>query len=179
MPKTHVPHPELYPHVMRAMTSHGLLLGSYDADKKANLMTIGWGLMGSVWGIPIWTVLVRPSRYTYQCIEHSGCFTVNVPGDELGMACAVCGSRSGRDTDKIAQAKLSVTAGKHVLAPVVTQCPVTYECQVVHASDILPDKLTGEILSGSYLDGDYHRIYYGKILGVHVAPDAIAILGGK
>ena len=60
-----------YASVMRAMTSGGLLLGSYDAGGMPNIMTIGWGAIGSIWGIPVWTVLVRPSRHTYRCIEHS------------------------------------------------------------------------------------------------------------
>ena len=172
MADSSVPHPELYTDVMRAMTGRGLLLGSYDAAGRANLMTIGWGTLGNVWGIPVWTVLVRPSRYTYQCIEHSACFTVNVPCEDLGMACAICGSRSGRDADKLAQAGLTAVKGGHVLAPVVKECPLVYECQVVHSTDVLPEKLTGEILSGAYMDGDYHRIYFGKILGVHVSADA-------
>ena len=172
MGKLSVPHPELFKDIMQAMTSRGLLLGSYDANGRANLMTIGWGTLGSVWGIPIWTVLVRPSRYTYQCIEHSACFSVNVPCEELGMACAICGSRSGRDTDKLAEAKLRADKGKHVLAPVIKECPLVYECQVVHSTDVLPEKLTGEIISGAYMDGDYHRIYFGKVLGVNVSADA-------
>jgi flavin reductase (DIM6/NTAB) family NADH-FMN oxidoreductase RutF len=167
---------DFFPQVMRAMTSRGLLLGSYDAHGKANLMTIGWGCLGSIWGIPIWTVLVRPSRYTHSCIEHSACFSVNVPGEDLAMACAICGSRSGRDVDKLAEVQLTAEKGAYVLAPVVKECPIVYECQVVHSNDILPEKLTGEILSGAYMDGDYHRVYYGKILGMHVAPDAAAKL---
>ena len=66
--------------VMRVMTSRGLLLAAYDASGRANAMTIGWGTLGSIWGMPLWIVLVRPSRYTHACIEHADCFAVNVPG---------------------------------------------------------------------------------------------------
>ena len=103
--------------VMKALTSRGLLLGSYDAASKANLMTIGWGSLGSIWGLPMWVVLVRPSRYTYRCIEHTGCFTVNVPSEALGRACATCGTKSGRDIDKFAACKLDVEKSEYVLAP--------------------------------------------------------------
>ncbi|MCD6365128.1 MAG: flavin reductase family protein, partial [Planctomycetes bacterium] len=85
--------------VMTKLTSGGLLLGSYDAAGKANIMTIGWGSLGSIWGIELWTVLVRPSRHTFKNIEHTGCFSVNVPADDLSMACATCGTLSGRNTD--------------------------------------------------------------------------------
>ena len=79
MSKQRIDYADHYAAVMRAMTGNGLLLGSYDSVGKANIMTIGWGAVGSVWGLPMWVVLVRPSRYTYHCIEHSKSFTVNVP----------------------------------------------------------------------------------------------------
>ncbi|MFP4054178.1 MAG: flavin reductase family protein, partial [Phycisphaerae bacterium] len=139
-------------------------------------MTIGWATLGSVWGVPSWMVFVRPSRYTFNCIEHSGCFTVNVPTDEWALACAVCGSQSGRDVDKFEETGLTPGRSGSVLAPVVEECPVVYECQVIHSSDVLPNKLTDEILSGSYRDGDFHRVYVGKILRAEAAPDAADLL---
>jgi len=165
--------------VMDTLKSPGLLLGSYDAAGKPNVMTIGWGSIGTIWGIDVWTVLVRPSRYTYQCIEHSGCFTVNVPSEEMAMHCATCGSRSGRDMDKFAECNLTAERGPSVLAPIVAECPIVYECQVVHSSDVLPDRLADEILSGAYMDGDYHRVYWGKILGAYAETDAIEQMRGR
>jgi flavin reductase (DIM6/NTAB) family NADH-FMN oxidoreductase RutF len=167
---------EHYQKVVEMMTSQGLLLGSYDSAGKPNIMTIGWGSLGSIWGIPVWVVLVRPSRYTYSCIEHNGCFSVNVPTASMSMACAVAGSRSGRNTDKFAECGLTAEKGKTVLAPVVAECPIIYECHVVHSSDVLPAKLADEILAGAYVDGDFHRIYFGKILSARGEPNALALL---
>jgi len=162
--------------VMRAMTTHGLLLGSYDAAGKPNVMTIGWGALGSVWGVGLWIVLVRPSRYTYRCVEHTGCFSVNVPAPELGMVCARCGSISGSAIDKFSDCGLTAEKGQSVLAPTVAECPIVYECQVVHSSDVLPAKLADEILSGAYVDGDFHRVYFGKILAARAEANAAALL---
>jgi len=159
------------------MTRQGLLLGSYDSAGKPNVMTIGWGALGRIWGVPAWIVLVRPSRYTFRCIEHSGCFSVNVPTSEMHMACATAGSSSGRDGDKFALAGLTAEKGRTVLAPIVAECPIVYECQVVHSNDVLPEKLAGEIISGAYMDGDYHRVYFGKVLSALAEPDAGKRLG--
>jgi len=159
--------------VMGVLRGRGLLLGSYDPAGKANVMTIGWGSLGSIWGEPIWTVLVRPSRHTYRCIEHSGCFTVNVPPADLSMACATCGSRSGRDVDKFAEGGLTAQRAQTVLAPVIAECPIVYECQVVHSNDIMPTKLSGEILAGAYADGDFHRMYFGKIMQARADQDVV------
>jgi flavin reductase (DIM6/NTAB) family NADH-FMN oxidoreductase RutF len=178
MPHRTATYSEEYGRVMQAMTSRGLLLGSYNAEHTPNIMTIGWGSVGSIWGMPVWSVLVRPSRYTYANIEHTGCFTVNVPRVADSYACAECGTLSGRDVDKFARCKLTAEQAGNVLAPRVAECPIIYECQVVHSNDVLPDKLADEILSGAYIDGDYHRVYYGKILATHIDDDALADLDG-
>lgn len=171
MKREKVSYDAFFPQTIKAMTSQGLLLGSYDVDRNPNIMTIGWGSIGFAWGMPIWTVLVRPSRHTHTCIEHSGCFTVNVPTDELNYAAATCGTVSGKQVDKFAECGLTAEKASTVLAPVVAECPLVYECQVMHSNDVLPTKLADEILTGSYVDGDYHRIYFGKILAAFAAPD--------
>ncbi|MHC4984135.1 MAG: flavin reductase family protein [Planctomycetota bacterium] len=176
MAKAKIRPSEYYDNVIEIMTSQGLLLGSYDAAGKPNIMTIGWGSVGAIWGMPVWIVLVRPSRYSYACIEHTGCFSVNVPTASMSMACAVAGSRSGRDVDKFAECNLTAEKGKTVLAPVVGECPIIYECQVVHSNDVLPAKLADEILSGAYIDGDFHRLYFGKVLSAEAEPDALELL---
>ncbi len=167
---------DFYAQTIKAMTSHGLLLGSYDSARKPNIMTIGWGTIGNIWGMPIWTVLVRPSRHTYFNIEHTGCFTVNVPGENLGLACAICGTKSGKEIDKFAECELTAEKASNVWAPVVAECPIVYECQVVHRSDVMPERLADEILSGAYVDGDYHRVYFGKILAVYANDNAAEVL---
>ena len=154
---------EQYERVMKVLGSDGLLLGAYDPAGKANIMTIGWGTLGIIWGVPIWSVLVRPSRYTYDCIEHSGAFTVNVPSDAVARAMGICGSLSGRDIDKFAECNLTAERAQTVPAPVVAECPIVYECQVVADNDLLPPKIAQEIIDGYYAQGDFHRVYFGKI----------------
>ena len=176
MSKQAICHTEFFPKVVEIMGSHGLLLGAYDAAGKPNLMTIGWGTIGIVWGKPIWVVLVRPSRYTYGCIERQGCFTVNVPTKAMAEACALCGSRSGRDTDKFAACRLTAEKATTVNAPAVAQCPIVYECRVVHTNDVLPPRLAEEIRAGAYPGGDFHRIYWGEILAARAERDAAALL---
>ena len=124
----------------------------------------------------MWNVLVRPSRYTYGCIEQTGCFTVNVPTGEMANVCATCGSVSGRDVDKFAQTQLTPERASTVSAPAVAQCPLVYECEGVHSNDVLPQKLAGQIISGAYPQGDYPRVYFGKILASWAAANAAELL---
>lgn len=152
---------------VRVMGEMGLLLAAQDAQGKPNAMTIGWGSPGIVWGKPIFVVYVRPSRYTYQLIEQTGAFTVNVPPARLAEAVAFCGSVSGRDHDKFAEMNLTAEPARRVPAPLVAECPIQFECRVVHRNDVLPEALTEEIRTGAYPAGDFHRCYFGEILACY------------
>jgi flavin reductase (DIM6/NTAB) family NADH-FMN oxidoreductase RutF len=176
MTRQAVAHTDHFAAVMRIMARQGLLLGTYDAEGKPNLMTIGWGTIGIVWTKPVWTVMVRPSRYTYECLAHEGVFTVNVPTTALTEACRVCGSKSGRDTDKFSVCRLTAVRAESVAAPAVAECPLVYECKIVHNNDLVPTNLTEEIRRGAYPKGDFHRIYWGEILATRAEPDAADLL---
>lgn len=156
---------------LAALNKGGLFLVSTKESGESNVMTIGWATIGNIWGKLVMVVLVRPSRYTYEFIEESGAFTVNVPTADMRKWLGFCGTKSGRDLDKFAELGISVSPGKQVSAVTMDDCPLVYECKVVHWNDVIPDNLTPEIASGSYPLGDYHRIYYGEILGVYAAEE--------
>jgi len=167
MAKREVDYREVLEETVRVMGDMGLLLAAQDAQGKPNAMTIGWGSPGIIWGKPIFVVYVRPSRYTYKLIEQTGAFTVCVPDAKLRKAVAFCGSASGRDHDKFAEMKLTAVPAKHVAAPLIEECPVSFECAVVHKNDVVPKALTEEIRSGAYPGGDFHRCYFGEILACY------------
>jgi flavin reductase (DIM6/NTAB) family NADH-FMN oxidoreductase RutF len=79
--------------------------------------------------------------------------------------------------DKLAACRLTVRPGESApKAPDVAECPIVYQCQVVHSNDVVPPRLAGEIQAGFYKSGDYHRVYFGRIVGVRIDPDAAARL---
>jgi flavin reductase (DIM6/NTAB) family NADH-FMN oxidoreductase RutF len=145
------------------LASGGLLLASTLQDGRSNVMTIGWASVGVIWGLPVMVVLVRPSRHTYQFIEASKVFTVNVPTPEMRKYVSLCGTRSGRDVDKLA--KVSTSMGQKVNCVTLDDCPLVYECQVVHWNDVQPGNLLPDVLNRAYRQGDFHRLYYGQIMG--------------
>ena len=158
-----------------ALTSGGLLLASAGKDGQANLMTIGWGTIGVIWGKPIFVVLVRPSRHTFRLLNQTDEFTVNVPypNDELLVeACRVCGSQSGRDLDKFAECELAATPGREVRVPIVQQCGIHYECQVVHKNNVAPVELEPGIMGEYYPSEDFHTVYYGEIVACYADENA-------
>ena len=169
MPKVAVRYTDYFAQTMRRMREDGLLLVTAGADGKPNVMTIGWGTIGSVWSRPVFLVLVRPSRY-------SGDFTVNVPPRELAEAVAHCGTVSGRDRDKFMENRLTPVPSRQVRPPVIQECVVHYECRTLHRSDMAPDTLAQAVQDEFYAQGDYHRVYFGEIVAVYADEDAVARL---
>src|SRR6056297_3843679 len=97
----------------------GAFLTVKDED-KLNTMTIGWGSVGFVWGRPIFTVLVRHSRYTHNLIENTDQFTVSVPfGDRLKRETDYCGTHSGRDVNKFKELGLELIEPKQLDPPFI------------------------------------------------------------
>jgi flavin reductase (DIM6/NTAB) family NADH-FMN oxidoreductase RutF len=169
MAKSEVGHFEYMRETVYALGNSGLLLVSLDAKLRPNVMTIGWGSLGIFWRRPIFIVPVRHSRYTYGCIQAAGDFTVNVLPRELAPAANLCGSVSGRDHDKFAEASLTAAPALSVKSPIIEQCVLHYECKVVHANDLVPEAAAPKILSELYASGDYHRFFFGEIVSVRAA----------
>jgi flavin reductase (DIM6/NTAB) family NADH-FMN oxidoreductase RutF len=122
------------------------VVGTYDADGKANAMTAAWG--GICCSKPASVcVSLREATYTYRAILDREAFTVNVPSaKQVGLADYI-GIASGRDVDKFAVTGLTAVRGDHVDAPLVGEFPLNLECSLIHTLKIgLHTLFVGEIL---------------------------------
>ncbi len=136
---------------------------------NVNTMTIGWGTIGFIWQKPIFMVAVRYSRHTYGLLEQAGEFTVSIPiKEDLTRALALCGTKSGRDLDKISAAGLTLRPGKVIATPIIDDCSLHYECRVVYQQVMEPKALDQAIRARSYSKGDYHVLYYGEIVASYI-----------
>jgi flavin reductase (DIM6/NTAB) family NADH-FMN oxidoreductase RutF len=145
----------------------GCFLVGAKKDGTCNVMAIGWGFVGVFWGMPVFLVAVRHSRFTHEFIEDSDEFTVNVPGEGLDKAVGHCGEVSGREHDKFKECELSLIRGKKVNVPVIKECKVHYECKVVHKLEVKPDLVPTAVKGLFYAKDDYHTLYFGEILAVY------------
>ena len=139
------------------------------SGEKINTMTISWGNVGYEWNRPIFTILLRKSRYTHDLIENSDDFTVSIPlSKNLKNALAVCGSKSGRDIDKFKECNLTLDKSQNVDTPIIGECELHYECKIVYKQEMNPQLLSKDIVKSSYADGDYHTLYYGEIVATYM-----------
>ena len=148
------------------------------ADGEVNTMTIGWGTLGVEWGKPIFTVFVRQSRHTKKLLDKNGEFTINVPlkGADRKAILGFCGSKSGRDVDKIKEMDLHLEQPDVISVPGIKEFPITLECKVVYKQDqdlsaIAEDKRLRYYAPGTANDGDNHTAYYGEVMAAYIIED--------
>lgn len=132
-----------------AYPSPAALVSAYTEDGRPNAMTAAW--IANICAEPSALVVgIRDTRYTYELIEKSGCFGVNIPNAKIAKETDYFGVVSGRDTDKFKETGLTIFKGKEVEVPLITECPINIECKVIN-----------KIKVGT------HYAFFGEILKVY------------
>lgn len=153
--------------------SRGCLLTT-KADGQVNTMSISWGTMGIEWNKPIATVFVRGSRHTKGLLDKNPEFTVNIPvGQTDKQIISLCGTKSGRDLDKIKELGLTTVEPESISVPAIRELPLTLECRVLYAQQQLPACIRGDGVSSHYnadadIHDNYHTAYYAEIVSAYV-----------
>ncbi len=160
-------------HICKAMQK-GILLTTKAGD-KVNTMTIGWGKIGIEWNRPVFIAYVRETRFTKQMLEENGEFTVNIPYGELDpKILGYCGTKSGRDTDKIRDMGLDLVDSEEISVPGIRQLPLTLECKVIYKQKQDLSSMPQPVIDRFYpvIDQngfqDYHIAYYGEIVNAYL-----------
>jgi flavin reductase (DIM6/NTAB) family NADH-FMN oxidoreductase RutF len=149
---------------LRDFKESRVLLVSQAKQGSPNAMAIGWGQIGIVWRKPVFTVLVRPSRYTYELIEEAGEFTVNIVPPQLKDLVQYCGTVSGRNHEKFQEKGITTIPSSKIKTPIIRECVLHYECKIIYKNDLISSELEASIVPGFYPKGDFHRLYFGEIL---------------
>ncbi len=160
----------LYP-LPAVMVSCGTMEGESD------IVTIAW--TGTVCSDPAMVFIsVRPTRHSYAMIKEQGEFVINLVSEDLVRAMDYCGVRSGRDTNKWADCRLTPVPAQTVACPMIAEAPVNIECKVesvtplgshdmfvarvtaVHADEALMDEKGALNLAAANLVSYNHGEYF-------------------
>lgn len=125
-----------------------LIIGTYGADGKPDIMNAAWGGVASS-KPPCVSVSLREATLSYHNILHSGAFTVNIPSEKFLKESDYVGMVSGRDFDKFKETKLTPERSKFVNAPIVKEFPYTLECKLI-----------------KHLNLGLHTMFIGEIIGM-------------
>jgi flavin reductase (DIM6/NTAB) family NADH-FMN oxidoreductase RutF len=130
-----------------------------------NTMTIAWGQLGFMWKKNVITVVVRPQRYTFEFMEKHPDFTVSFFGNAMREVLQLCGSKSGRDINKIAESGLTPRVTENGIffeeASLVFCAKTIYKTRSEYDSfsdKTIPDEI--------YQKKDFHHWYTGEITAV-------------
>lgn len=147
------------------MISDGWGLVTAGNEEKFNTMTVSWGGLGEIWGKDAVFIFIRPQRYTYEFIEKEEFFTLSFYGEEFRNALKICGSQSGRNTDKVANAGLTPLFVDNTVS--FEQAEYTLVCRKMASQFIDPKGFNDEAIEKNYSAGDYHKVYIAEIVKVY------------
>ena len=150
----------------------GILLTTKGED-GVDTMTIGWGTIGIEWGRPMFVAYVRESRHTRKLLDENPEFTVNAfLGEVDSKVIGFCGTKSGRDMNKIQELGLHLEDPEVISVPGIRELPLTLECKVVYRNEQLWKGLPKAILDRYYPEinnlRDHHIAYYGEIVSAYI-----------
>lgn len=160
-----------YANLITEVLPKGILLNT--KGEKFNSMVIGWGHIGTLWSRPTFVVYVRQSRFTKEQLDMTGVFTISCFVDKSDPKIfKVCGSQSGRDIDKVAEAGLTLEDAEINGVPGIKEYPLTVECKVLYSQDQVVEKIPEDIVKHYYPeeDGsiDFHTMYVGEIVDAYI-----------
>lgn len=137
-------------------------------EAKLNTMTASWGFTGVMWGKPTAIAAIRPQRYTMEFIESKEYYSLSFLGNNKAPH-AICGKKSGRDTDKIKEAGLTPVFDSETGTPYFKEARLVLICkknyvQALSKDGFLNEQIPNEIYPGN----DYHNMVYGEIVSAYI-----------
>lgn len=135
--------------------------------EKFNTMTISWGGVGIMWGKPVVFTFIRPQRYTFAFMENGDRYTMSFFDEKYRDALKFCGSKSGRDYNKVKETGLT---------PVFTENGSVYfeeaklvlECKKMYAQSLNAESITDRESVDKWYNNDFHKMYISEITKVLV-----------
>ena len=122
-----------------------------DADGKYNPVTVGSVMYASA-DPHMFAVSLFPTHHTTGAIRHSREFVIALPSEHQAAETMLYGTRSGRDTDKLALANAKTQPAHKTDCVLLADAVANYECRLVD-----------EVKTGD------HIVFVGEVVCSHVS----------
>ena len=129
--------------VFKFIGDEWMLITSGDKD-SFNTMTASWGGIGVLWNKPVAFSFIRPQRYTFDFVEKNEYFTLSFFNDDMKSALTLCGSKSGRDIDKVKQAELIPKFNLNV--PYFEKAKMVLLCRKLYGQFMTPESFIPSVI---------------------------------
>ena len=148
--------------IFKKIGDEWMLIGA-EKGGKMNVMTASWGGVGVLWNMDVATCYIRPTRYTKEFCDASDCFTLSFYPDEMKEGLSVCGTKSGRDCDKLKEAGFEAVIEEK--AAYCKGASLVIVCEKLYAQDFEQKCFIDKtVIDKCYPKRDFHTMYVGKIL---------------
>ena len=142
------------------------------AGEEPNSMVASWGGVGIMFNKPVTWCFLRANRYTLEKIKETCFYTMCYFPEQHKGDIMPFGTKSGRNTDKMAQTKLTpmlTPAG----APAYEEAKIIIECKLIAAPTVSKDEFYTQegkdFLQGGYDEArDWHKLVYGEITKIYI-----------
>ena len=129
--------PYLYPQLV-------MIVGTYDQNKKPNVMNAAWGGMADYDKI----MVCMSNHKTTENIEINKEFTVSIGDEKHVVECDYVGIVSqNKEPNKMEKSGFTTTESKHVNAPIINELPLCLECKLLKIVE--EDLYIGQIINVS------------------------------
>lgn len=156
------------------LISKDWFLMTAESDGIVNPMTVAWATFGILWQKPVVIVAVRPERYTHEIATKADTFSLTVFGKEYRKILGFCGTKSGRDFDKVKECGLHVL--HHEETPYFEEARLSFFCKKIGVSPLREEDFLGdETFTGKWYGGEnkhdgtgggYHHLYIAEITDI-------------
>lgn len=151
--------------VFKMMDKDWMLVTAGTRD-HVNTMTASWGHLGIMWNLPVAICYIRPQRHTFGFANEHDDYTLSFFEEKDRKILQFCGTKSGRDHDKISETglvPLETEAGNIYFE----QARLVLECRKIYQDDMKAEHFVRpEIAKKNYPKNDFHRFYFGEIINV-------------
>ncbi len=131
-----------------------------------NTMTVSWGGVGIMWNKPAAFTFIRPQRYTFGFLEEKERFSISFFDDSFRKALAFCGSKSGRDVDKVKETGLTPAFTEDGV-PYFEEARLVLVCKKLYGQFLDEESvIEGETVLKQYNGDDWHKMYISEITEV-------------
>lgn len=139
------------------------LITAKKADGSVNTMTASWGFMGVLWNKPVCAIFIRPQRYTLEFVDEAERLSLTFFEETWRPALRLCGTKSGRNMDKIAESKLTMCHTENG-TPYFAEAKTVVICRKLYADWLKPECfLDPSVAPANYPKEDYHKVFICEI----------------
>lgn len=159
---------ELNENVIKLIGKEWMLICAGSINTKFNMLTASWGGMGWLWERPVSFIFIRPQRYTFEFTEKEQYYTISFFDEKYKDALMLCGTKSGRDIDKVKASGLTPFTTENENTA-FKEARIVLECKKLFATRLnASDFIIQEIAQKNYPSKDFHQMYIAEIVNVWV-----------